>query len=379
MDPHRSPARARRRRGAALGAALLALLLSGCGLRLETPPPAEPVPDALEIVRRTAVSDALYVADQADAAVAALDGRRARLTAELERVAQDSREQADELGGRYESGLEVQAPVTGSPEPSEAPVDPTDVVTALVEASGRSRIAAGTTVDGPLARLLASVGAAQAVSAARVGDFTSAGAPDPVEPVVPEPRPVPETAGSGSPDAAGAAGALTAATAEDEGEPEDEPTEDVVSSTAPDSGEPAVLPTGLTAEDLRVLVESEDSVGYALQIRAALRDGDARDRLADRADEHSARARDWAVVAGTGATADDPRQVAYTVPRGTKDGALVRRVEGDLGTTYASLVATTAAGTRTVLVDLLVESALTQDAWGAEPVPFPGLPEQAGD
>ncbi|PFG42774.1 uncharacterized protein DUF4439 [Isoptericola jiangsuensis] len=379
MDPHRSPAPARRRRGAALGAVLLTLALAGCGLRLETPPPAEPVPDALEIVRRTAVSDALYVAEQAESAVVTLDGRRARLAAELERVADDSREQAAELGGEYASGLEVQAPVSGSPEPSAAPVEPGDVVTALVEASGRSRVAAGTTADGPLARLLASVGAAQAVSAARVGDLTDAGAPDPVDPSVPAPDASAEPTEPASADATDAAGALPSATTDEEEAAADEDADDVVSSTAPDSDEPAVLPRGLTAEDLRVLVGSEDSVGYALRVRAALRDGAARERLAARADEHSGRARSWALLAGTADTAQDPRQVAYAVPRGTKDKALVRDVEGDLGTTYASLVATTAAGTRGVLVDLLVESALVQDAWGADPVPFPGLPEQAGD
>jgi hypothetical protein len=32
-----------------------------------------------------------------------------------------------------------------------------------------------------------------------------------------------------------------------------------------------------------------------------------------------------------------------------------------------------------VLVDLLVDAAVTLDDWGAEPEPFPGLPEQAGD
>ncbi|WP_125206534.1 MULTISPECIES: DUF4439 domain-containing protein [Isoptericola] len=395
MEPHPAPAPVRRRRHrAAVAGVLVAVLLSGCGLRLETPPPAEPVPDSVEIVRRTAVSDALYVAEQAESAVEALDGDRARLTTELERVATQSREQAAELGGVYDSGLEPES-TDGTPEasPSEAPVVPQDVVDALVDASGRSRTAAGTTTDGPLARLLASVGAAQAVSAGRVVAYTDGTLPAPVAPVVPEPAVADDAAASDEPDDegtdegtdddasdGGAASALSLLAAPSEEEPTPTPSvEEGVSSTVPDSDEPAVVPRGLTAGDLRTLIESEDAAGYALRLRAARTSGETRDRLTERADVHTSRGQAWALVAGTSRTEQDPRQVAYTVPRGGRPAALVRTVESGLATNYASLVATTAPETRAVLVDLLVESAVTLDAWGAEPVAFPGLPEQQDD
>ncbi|WP_402375365.1 DUF4439 domain-containing protein [Isoptericola rhizosphaerae] len=391
MEPLPAPAPVhRRRRRATAAGVLVAVLLSGCGLRLETPPPAEPVPDSVEIVRRTAVSDALYVAEQAESAVQALDGRRARLTTELELVATQSREQAAELGGVYDSGLEPENS-DGTPvaSPSEAPpVVPQDVVDALVDASGRSRTAAGTTTDGPLARLLASVGAAQAVSAGRVVDYTDGQVPSPVAPVVPEPDPVAADAGAEDDDAEGddgasddgGASALSLLAAPSEEDPTPSPSvEEGVSSTVPDSDEPAVVPRGLTAADLRRLIESEDSAGYALRVRAARASGDTRERLAERAAAHTARGQAWALVAGTSRTDQDPRQVAYTVPREGKSAAVVRSVEESLATDYASLVGTTAPDTRAVLVDLLVESAVTLDAWGAEPVTFPGLPEQQDD
>jgi hypothetical protein len=390
MDlPHATAAPRRRRRALALAVAA-ALLLGGCGLRLETPPPAEPVPDALEIVRRTAVSDALFVADQADVAVATLAGRRPQLTAELERVAADSREQADQLGGTYDSGLEPTRSPAQSPSPSDPTVAPEEVLAALVDASGRSRIASQSTEDGPLARLLASIGAAQAVSAVRVGGYTDADLAVEVEPVIPDPADAaapPEGAEEGDdatarPEDDASTGSrlaerAAAAVLDDAASvgPSQDPVADEVASTVPDSDEPAVLPVGLTAADLSTLVESEDSAAYALNLRAALRDDEARTRLAARSDDHAERSRAWSVVAGTGGTEQDPRQVAYAVPRGADDDVLVRAVEDDLATGYATLVGTTAAGTRAVLVDLLVESALTLDAWGADPVAFPGMPE----
>lgn len=387
MDPRAATAASRRRRRAVALAALATILLGGCGLRLETPPPSEPDPDALEIVRRTAVADALFVAEQADGAVVTLAGKRPRLVTELERVAEDSREQAEQLGGSYVSGLDPEGP-TGSPEPSEDPVSPEDVVVALVDASGRSRIAAGSTDDGPLARLLASIGAAQTVSAVRVGDFTDEPAAIGVDPVVPAPQ---EAVATADPSDDGAESASVEAThtsrlaeratgaveqgTEEPDAPQDAAT-DEVSSTVPDPVDPPVLPRGLTAADLATLVESEDSAAYALDLRAALRDDDARASLAERAQAHDERSRAWAVVAGTAGTEQDPRQVAYAVPRGSEDDVLVRAIEDDLATGYATLVGTTAVGTRTVLVDLLVDSALTLQEWGAEPVPFPGLPER---
>ncbi|GAB3082923.1 DUF4439 domain-containing protein [Isoptericola nanjingensis] len=371
---------ARHRPVAVAAGALLAVgLLAGCGVRLEAPPAGEPVPDSLEVVRRTAVADALLVADGAEAALEELPTSRKRVVAELTRIAADSREQAEALGGEYDSGLATGAP-TDAPSSAWDKATPADVVEALDDAAARSRTAAGSTGDGPLARLLASVGAAQTVSGERLAALVDVAGPDIVEPRVPEPADADEgdEGDEGDEDDAEEDAPQEAASP---GSPTDDATatgQDAGGSSAQDDD---TVPEGLTPHDLSTLVVSEDATRYALQLRAAIGSGTTRDRLLERVAVHAQRADGWAAVAGTQATADDPRRAAYAVPRVADQGdkALVIDLETDLATDYATLVGTTAAGTRAVLVDLLVDSAVALDDWGAEPEPFPGLPEQAGD
>lgn len=364
MEPHPAQTRRRRRRGA-LGAVLCAVLAAGltagCGVRLETPPPAEPVPDAFEVVRRTAVSDSLHVAESAEKA--AETARPERVREELERIARAARVQSERLGGVYDSGLGASDASERQASPSEERTTPRDVVVALDDAAARSRAAADTTTDGPLARMLASLSASWTVSAARLAGL--AGGPDlePVEPVIP---------GPGEDDAESAEG--SAAPTPTEGTDDDGA---AVSTTAPGSGGAPVAPQGLTASELSSVVASEDAIGYALQLRAARADDVLRDRLLALSRAHRDRGQAWAVLARTDGTDQDPRRVAYVVPSAdeAKDTALVRSLENDLAVDYASLVGTSAAGTRTVLVDLLVEASLVLEDWGAHPAAFPGLPE----
>lgn len=368
-SPHPRPAPARRRRSTALAALLVAGLLSGCGVRLEAPPVAEPVPDTLEVVRRTAVSDALLVADRAETALTHVSRDKEALITELTRIMVDSESQADAFGGEYESGLSTDDPtITPQASASAQAVTAADVVDSLVDAAARSRTAAGTTTDGPLARLLASVGAAQTVSATRLAELVDVAGPDPVDPQVPVPD------GADDPDTT----TPTASPAPDEGTPTGDPSPaDPDQPSSPPTAD--VAPAGLTDSQLSTLVAAEDETSYALRLRAAIADGHRRERLLARQDEHAERARAWALLAEVQDTGADPRRVAYSVPRVAEQGdpALVRTLEDDLATDYATLVATTSAGTRGVLVDLLVDSAVALDDWGATPSPFPGLPEQA--
>ncbi|MEL7976132.1 DUF4439 domain-containing protein [Isoptericola sp. F-RaC21] len=383
MEPQPAPARtaaravtgvtgARRRPLAVAAGALLAVgLLAGCGVRLEAPPAGEPVPDSLEVVRRTAVADALLVADGAEAALEGVPTDRERLVAELTRIAAASREQAEALGGEYDSGL-ASDPPTGSQSSSWDTATPADVVQALDDAAARSRTAAGSTDDGPLARLLASIGAAQTVSGERLATLLEVPGPDVVAPRVP----TPSGSDGANPEGAPSPG-LPSGEATEEG---NDDTEDDAPDDAQDDQEPdeQAVPEGLTAHDLSTLVVSEDATRYALQLRAAIGSGRTRERLLERVEVHAQRADAWAAVAGTQGDEDDPRRAAYAVPRVADQGddALVLDLEDDLATDYASLVGTTAAGSRAVLVDLLVDSAVALDDWGAEPEPFPGLPEQ---
>ena len=80
-------------------AAAVVAMLTGCGVRMETPSPTQPVPDAVEAARRAAVQDVVDVEAQARATIAALpadakgdakrttDGQRESLQAVLDDAA----------------------------------------------------------------------------------------------------------------------------------------------------------------------------------------------------------------------------------------------------------------------------------------------------
>lgn len=372
MSPHATavPAatRSRPRRTPRPGGRLLAavtvlatgVLAAGCGVRLETPPPTEPSPDAVEELRAGAVDDALAVADLvADVTPGVTDP--ATLAA-LEEAAAFAEQHADALGGVYDSGLDdldlpagdptATAPAGDTDEPADdaagteeggsaadgaeedgttdAPGDVAattdDVVVALVEAAQRTGASADAAPDAGLARLLASVAASEHVSAQRLAALTGSAA----------------------------AGELV--------------------TTAPPVEE---APAGIGAADLATLVETEDAAGYAYEVRAAQSEDDARTAAVARAAEHRARGQAWALAAGTDGTAQDPRRVAYVLPDDADVAALARQVESGLAQTYASLVAAAAPTSRAEAVALLVDSWASAVAWGEAPVAFPGLPEQS--
>ncbi|MBO0610050.1 DUF4439 domain-containing protein [Myceligenerans salitolerans] len=356
--PTRRTARSRRR--AAIGLAC-ALLLSGCGVRFDAPPPTEPVPDPVEIVRRTAVDDALHVAEQAEA-VAARRDTRPRVAETLTGIAEISRQHAGQLGGEYESGLESEP---SSPAPSEAPdaTGPGAVLTTLTDAAARSATAADVCEDGPLARLLASISAAQTLAARDLAGAAGRKQPAYAPPAVPGTEDSGQATASAPPDDAGT------------GE------SDTTTAALTPSARPTTAPGGLAEADLAAIVLAEDSTAYALEVRAAQADDeDVSERLTDRAETHRRRAEGWARVAGVDDTGSDPRRAAYELPSpAVTSPDVVLEAEGKLAAGYASMVGRAEADTRAVVVALLADSALAQRSWGAPTAPFPGLPEQAGD
>jgi hypothetical protein len=352
MNPNGPRARTRSRSALTALALTCAIILSGCGVRLETPPPTEPVPDAAEVVRRTAVADALLVADQADGAAGA-DGIPSDVAAELELIAEATAVQAQQLGGEYDSGLgDIVAEDAGaSPSATTPEQTPRAVVRSLRDAATRTRAAADQAQAGPLGRLLGSISAAQALYARDLAQLTGARGPE-----LP-PTEIPEPTESGA----------------ESGDAEDASASPVSAATGP-----AVAPTGLSAEELDALILAEDSAAYALEVRAAQADGEVRTRAYDRARLHRARAQGWAVMAGTDGTDQDPRRVAYAMPGSdTATPDLARGLEEELAQNYATLTGIAEPGTRAVLVALLTDTTIASAQWGAPAVPFPGLPERA--
>lgn len=376
-----SPAPDRRTRrsrvAAAVTATLLAGVLTGCGVRLETPPPAEPVPDAAELIRRTAVSDALGVAEVAESAL-----RQPELAddvvVELTRVHEHSLAQADALGGVYDSGIEREPDLeldelgleaTATEEP---PAATADVVAALADAAGRSRTAANTAADSDVARLLASIGASQTVGATRLAALDGVEAPAAPQPVVPGPAVQDD---DGDDDGAEDEADAQASPDVEGAEPEPTLSPGGVATIAP-GGEEVVPPAGISAAEYRAVILAEDGARYALEVLAARSDDAAqRAALVAKAGEHAERARAWAVLAGVVGTDQDPRQAAYVVPRDAETAAIVSELAAGRARDYATLVGTVAMGTRGVLVDLLIDAALTLNTWGAAPSVFPGMPD----
>ncbi|MET0434758.1 MAG: DUF4439 domain-containing protein [Cellulomonas sp.] len=369
--PHPAPARPRRARALAGVLALgTAALLAGCGLRLETDPPAEPVPDATEQVRRDAVDDALALATAAEAATAGADES---VGAVLGLVASTAGVQVEALGGVYESGLAEDPGATPSPTPSatDPAATPADVLALLGGAASEASADARATDDPGLARLLASVAAsraqltdrlaaalgaeAPAVDAEPEGGFTAGGSAD----------------GSGSGDGSAA---LPSAAASGSATPAPSPTA---------TGPADALGADLDRADALALVLAEDQAGYGFEVAAARLSDDARARARAAAAEHRAAATTWAEAVGVAGTAEDPRRVAYELGGDLSSAEAVRTFAAglltDLAAVHADAVLDTGASTtdRTAAVDGLRTSAVESLSWGATPTALPGLPAAA--
>ncbi len=331
-------------------ALVAALVLSGCGLRLETDPPREPVPDTTEAARRPAVDDALALSA---AATSAAPGAPEPVVTALTRIADFSTQHVAALGGVYDSGLDVPAgtdpadlaDTSTAGATATQPVAPADVLVLLATSAGDATRDADAVPGGPLARLLASIATARAQSLAELAVALGVEVPQ----IVPTPT---ETAPT-------AAAAPTA--------PTDAPTVDPAG--------------GLDADTLAGLVIAEDQVGYGLEVVAAQLSGAERATAVAAAARHRDAAQTWAAAAGLAGTATDPRRTSYALPTGVVDPAvattLARTLHTTLADTYAAAVAQAPAGRRTPLVTALRAAVLDAQLWGATAVAFPGLPEQA--
>lgn len=322
-------ARTRHRVAGTLAVLAAALGLSACGLRLETPPPTAPEPDAVETVRQRATADALGLAVLAEH-VAAPELPSAQRSAEVAVL------HVEALGGPYtwRPPDAVEDAGDGTP-PDEPPggtaVTPERLVQALEETAASARADAAAVDDPGMARLLASVSASRLLLAdavRRESGQEPAGTPEPFAP-------------------------------------------------------PEVLPDGVAGSTVTALVQSEDALGLAWEVVAARTPAEARAPAADRAAAHRDRALGWAEAADLVGTGLDPRRVAYDLPQpllatGEDLTALrteVGALERDLATSYASAVQAAAPEQRAALVDALVDAARAGWPDGSPPA-FPGMPEQ---
>lgn len=141
-------------------------LLGGCGVRLESPPPTAPVPDAVEQVRQDGAIDAATIA-RTVAEVTAAEGEVAEI---LDRVAAQARTHADALGGVWVAWPDG-APegVTTAPVSTDPPVaapEARDVLDLLTAGAADAREASLASPDDAVAAVLASVSISRSHTAA---------------------------------------------------------------------------------------------------------------------------------------------------------------------------------------------------------------------
>ena len=323
----------------ALAVAVTVLTLAACGLRVETPPPVEPSPDAVEQIRARTVADSLALSAAASAALLLPDGALEPVAPVLADVTGFSDQHADQLGGVYVSGLP--AP-TDSPTAASTPTTDSvaDVLEQLATATRTALTDADAVTDGPLARLIASVATSREELATRLALVTGAEIPS----LVPD-----ETVAPADP------------------------------TPSPDSTEPEG--DALSATEVGVLALVHDEAGYGFEVIAAKLSAEQRATAVSAAASHRARSEDWAAAAGIDGTAQDPRRASYTLPAGLDDPtvatALGRTLETAVADAYANAVAQAGPGDRATLIDGLRRATVDAAIWGATPVPFPGLPERA--
>lgn len=346
-DHARDHARAGRSVVRALAVAVTVLTLAACGLRAETPPPAEPSPDAVEQIRARTVADSLALSAAAASAALLPDGAAAPVAPVLADVTGFSDQHADQLGGVYVSGLPTP---TGTPTgmPTTTPSPTASVAEVLEDLAAATRTAladADTVTDGPLARLIASVATSRGELATRLARATGADVPSlvpdapvaPTEPAPTEPAPSPEgTASAGD---------------------------------------------ALSATEVGVLALVHDEAGYGFEVVAASFSAEQRAAARSAAAAHRARSEEWAAAAGIDGSAQDPRRASYTLPAGLADPvvatSLARTLETAVADAYANAVAQVGPGSRAPLIEGVRRATDDAAVWGAVPVPFPGLPERA--
>lgn len=348
------------------------IVLTGCAnVRAETPPPREPVPDAVELVRRTAADNAVTVATLASNILAAqISAESEPGPAELQRIDDDAAAHLAALGGVYVSGLPDDAAAqTSAGEPVETVMGGyLPLIQLLNQSAARNLNAAATDSNGDKARLLASIGTSQALAAARLAGIQGMPDYEPISQLISSGwlgGAVAGEVGDGAGDDAGDGDAVIGAGGGGH---------DVGELGAPEGTEA----TGITVADFQAIVKSEDAARYAFEVFAARSEGDLRTALRQRARVHGARAQAWAVLGQIAETDQDPRLVAYQVPFELSPAELVLYTEKGLSDRWAALIAAAAPGAREPLIEALLASQFTVAAWGGAIATFPGIPELEG-
>jgi len=308
----------------------LAASLSSCGIRMETPQPTEPVPDANEASRQATVDDLLTIAHTATQVASETDDPKE--TELITSIATLANQQSSAIGGVYSSGLpDSDLGATPGPTPTDEATtsDAQELVDSLTEAATRIRSALAVPTDPDLARVYASLAISHLLSARDVARASTAQYALPAD------------------------------------------------FSLEGWQNPDFLPTDSLVE----LIRAEDAAGYAFEVIAAMQEPDKRNLALKSAAEHRAFATQLALDSAIAGTSDDPRLPVYELPLTLSDEenrapekelkALAVKIESDLASSYISLIDVAEADTRVNLLDQAVSRAFLAAQWGAIPGQFP--------
>ncbi len=309
-------------------AGMLVFLLAACGIRLETTPPSEPIPDENEITRQAIVNDLALI--QQHAALSAADVSDEALSELLSSIEQTAVARQDALGGTYVSGLPDAGDPTASAQDTDASLpivteaDPASTAARLIESAARVRSSLDIAEDPHLARAVAALGVSHALEAQQLMKLAEVEIADP-EALLP--------------------------------------------------GEWTTSEPVLSDEQFVALVAAEDYAGYVYEVSAAMREPKSRTRLLSYAKLHRDQAQLLAEMAGVSQTANDPRRIAYALPfqlsakepvaTNKEIATITRSVEKDLAADYLTLVASVAPADRALLYDAALASARRAQTLGA--------------
>lgn len=272
-------------------AMLVVLALAGCSVRLDSPPPEVPTPDAAEALRAELTEGTEQLITLAHAAAGEDGEEEGSVGAELLALADASAAHLEALGGTWTPPPRPDDP-SPTPEP-EPTATPQDVLTTLTDAAAQVQEAVAEPLWEPeAATLLASISLYRDAALVRLAEALDTDSPAPAEP----------------------------------------------DGTLPEQLDAATAP----------LCRTLDALGYAYEMQAARSSGDQRERATARAEQDRALAEEIAVRAGYDGTADDPRQVSYAV--GEDIGETIETWQAQLVPAWLTLIGPASAEDRTVLL-----------------------------
>lgn len=355
-----------------ISATLIVLLgtVGGCGVRLATSEPTEPVADLTELARDHVATTAWELSQAAAEAAASSDQTTSGVLTHIESV---SAEHLTALGG-LDDTTNANTPIAVPSTTSAA-----QVLKLLADAAQSAAAEAINVPDPQMARLLAAVAVARfllhdelstavAAASAQSDPAAATGSPAPTAAPSTTPAAVPPAL---QPTVATAPGPAPTATGENTGASPEPSTNGDPSTTGDHAG-------GLAPEAGAPLILALDQAGYGLEVAAAQARGDFMVAAQKQAALDRRAAAVWAARTGLAGTATDPRHPAYQTPPDLDDVVKATQMAAELEAAVVQAYGVALGGSqqqvRLELITGMLTTMRVMLVWGGEFQTLPGNP-----